>query len=288
MVGERHREEFLEYLRVERGSSENTLAAYRRDLTEWEELRLPLTPAGVEKYLTTLRRTGMKDTTVARKRAALSSFCRYLAMEGVLDDNPVAVVETGTRTHRPLPRFLTSTQTAALLAAPDIATRRGRRDAALLALMYASGLRVSEVATLRMGDINEKQGLIRVRGKGGRERQVPVAQGALAALADHRRDLPPTRDPKAFLFPAPGSTRPLGRGLIWRAVKTHATTAHLPDLPSPHWLRHSFATHLLSGGADVRTIQEMLGHARIATTQRYTHLISGHLRDAYRQAHPRS
>lgn len=281
-------ESFLSYQRVERGASENTVAAYRRDLAQWAQQEFPLSITGIERYLAFLLREGMKSATIARKRAALSSFCRFLAMEGRLEENPVALVDGATRGRLSLPHALTAGQIARLLAAPDGATPKGRRDTALLELMYASGLRVSEVIALRVGDMDVKRGFLRVRGKGNRERLVPVSKQALKALAAYTTSLPSMRNPRAYLFPQPNGKRPLGRGTVWRAVKTHAISAGLPRLPSPHWLRHSFATHLLSGGADIRAIQEMLGHARIATTQRYTHLVSERLRAAYRKHHPRS
>ncbi|HVK06372.1 MAG TPA: tyrosine recombinase, partial [Armatimonadaceae bacterium] len=279
---------FLDHLRAERGLSENTAAAYRRDLEQWRAQRHDLTPDGIEAYLTLLRAEGLAAASVARKRAALSSFCRWMVGEGALTSNPVDAVEGVTRRPQRLPHVLSAREVAALLASPDRSTPRGRRDAAFLELMYASGLRVSEVAGLRVGDVDEKGGLIRVRGKGGKERLVPVGRPALEALAAH---VPARqrRDARAFLFPAPGRAGgPIGRGLVWRAVKCHAARAGLRVLPSPHWLRHSFATHLLSGGADVRAIQEMLGHARVTTTQVYTHVADDRLRAAYRAAHPRA
>jgi integrase/recombinase XerD len=282
---------FLDYLRGERGLSANTESAYRRDLTQWLASNNDLTPSGVERYLTLLRRDGLAPASVARKRAALSSFCRYLAGEGVLDANPVAAVEGTTRIERRLPHVLTPAQVARLLNAPDPTTPRGRRDRAFLELMYASGLRVSEVTHLRVGDVDVKRGLLRVKGKGNKERLVPVAHPALVALNAHlKQSNHGQSDPRAWVFAGRGGggTPPLGRGIVWRAVKEHARTADLPVPPSPHWLRHSFATHLLNGGADVRAIQEMLGHARIATTQVYTHVASDRLRAAYRAAHPRA
>ena len=290
---------FIDHLRAERGASENTVAAYRRDLTQWRAQDFDLSPVGIEGYLAALRRSGLKDASISRKRAALSSFSRFLVGEGELATNPVALVDGVTRFALRLPHVLTADQIVQLLNAPETHTDRGRRDRALLALMYASGLRVSEVAALRVGDVDAKRGLLRVRGKGGKERMVPVARGALAALDRYRN--PATRrptlrgrsqsqghDPAALLFPDRSGKRPLGRGIIWRAVKEHAKSAGLPELPSPHWLRHSFATHLLSGGADVRAIQEMLGHSKIATTQIYTHVATERLREAYRSAHPRA
>jgi Site-specific recombinase XerD len=284
--------DFLDYLHAERGLSRNTTAAYRRDLTQWFAEGRDLTPDAVEAHLAELRRRGLAPASIARKRAALSSFCRWLVGEGALDANPVAAVEGVTRRERKLPSVLSPGDVARLLAAPDRSTPRGRRDAAILELLYASGLRVSEAAALRVGDVDTARGLLRVRGKGNRERLVPVNRSALAALAAYQDARPGKlrrRDAKAFLFPAPGRPdRPLGRGLVWRAVKAHAARAGLRTLPSPHWLRHSFATHLLAGGADVRAIQEMLGHARIGTTQIYTHVADDRLRAAYRAAHPRA
>src|SRR5262249_41277785 len=154
--------------------------------TQWRAWGYDLTPAGVERYLARLRHENLKSASVARKRAALSSFCRYLVREGALDDNPVAFVEGTTRPEQKLPHVLTATEVARLLNAPDRRTARGRRDAALLELMYASGLRVSELVGLRVGDVDERRGLLRVRGKGGKERLVPVARPALEALAGYR------------------------------------------------------------------------------------------------------
>ena len=282
---------FLLYLHAERGSSENTVAAYRRDLTQWIGAGQDLTPSGVESYLAALRRSGLKDASIARKRAALSSFSRFLVGEGELKQNPVALADGMTRVPLRLPHVLSTAQIALLLDTPSPRTPQGRRDRALLALMYASGLRVSEATSLRVGDVDTKRGLLRVRGKGGKERLVPISGEALATLHAYRSSLPhhpPRKDPRALLFADGHGQRPLARGIVWRAVKQHARTAGFPELPSPHWLRHSFATHLLSGGADVRVIQEMLGHSRITTTQIYTHVADDRLRAAYRTAHPRS
>lgn len=288
-------EDFLSHLRGERGLAENTAMAYRRDLTQWRGAGFNLTPQGVEAYLAMLRRDGLASASIARKRAALSSFCRYLVREGALDDNPVGLVDGATRPEQKLPHVLSVGEAARLLSAPDPTTARGRRDRALLEIMYAAGLRVSEAASLRVGDVDTRRGLVRVRGKGGKERLAPLGKPALAALEAHRAgNRPPLRGGKSggaaedFLFPGHGRRGPVGRGLIWRAVRQHAESAGLPRIPSPHWLRHSFATHLLNNGADIRAIQEMLGHARIATTQIYTHVATDRLRAAYRAAHPRA
>lgn len=185
--------------------------------------------------------------------------------------------------------MLTPNEVARLLVAPNTTTKQGQRDALLLELMYACGLRVSEVIRLKLGDVDEQRGLLRVVGKGNKERLIPIAKQTRVHLAAYRSlaELPPVTT--TLLFPTPGRpTRPIGRGTAWWIVKQCAAKAGLPPLPSPHWLRHSFATHLLNNGADIRAIQEMLGHARIATTQIYTYVASDRLRSAYRNAHPRA
>lgn len=279
---------FLESLRAERGASENTLAAYARDLRQWAMAGDSLTPDGLERYLAGLRREGLASASVARKRAALSSFCRFLTGEGILTENPVAQIEGRTRREEKLPRILSAEQIQRLLTAPDRSTRQGLRDAALLELMYAAGLRVSEVVTLRVGDVAEKERTLHIRGKGGRERVIPVAPSALRTLAAYRAAARIPARASALLFPRRAGNGSLSRGVVWRLVKERARQAGLPQLPSPHWLRHSFATHLLSGGANIRAIQEMLGHARITTTQIYAHVSDDRLRAAYRAAHPRA
>jgi len=275
---------FLAHLQAERGLSENTIAAYRRDLTQWRAVGGDLTIEGVERYLARLHAEGLAPASVARKRAALSSFCRHLSREGQLDDNPVASAAQPTRPERKLPHVLTVSQVVRLLGAPDRATEQGQREAAFLEVLYASGLRLSEAAHLRWGDVEPKQGILTLSGKGGKERRVPVAKLALEALLVLRPPQPRATD---YVFAAPDG-QPLGRVTLWRIVKENALKAGLPPEVSPHWLRHSFATHLLDGGADIRAIQELLGHARITTTQVYTHVATGHLRAAYRAAHPRA
>lgn len=286
-----HIEAYLRHLIVERGAAANTVSAYKRDLAQWLEWTGgDLSSGGVERFLVRLHRDGNKASSINRKKAALSAFAKYLVGEGALPENPVTLVEGAGRRQVSLPHVLTAGQVGRLLAAPDRATPRGRRDAAFLELLYATGLRVSELCDLRVGDVDVKRGLLRVRqGKGGKERWVPVGKPALDALTAYRADFSrsvPT-DP-LFVAHAGSRNRPFGRGLVWRTIREHAKTAGLPELPSPHWLRHSFATHLLSGGADVRAIQELLGHARVSTTQIYTHVDTNRLRIAYRAAHPRA
>ena len=272
-------ESFLSHLHAERGLAENTASAYRCDLKQWEASGLPLTPDGIERYLAQLYATDLAPSTIARKRAALSSFCRFLSREGELETNPVAVAASLTRPERKLPHTLTTAQLLELLRAPDRTTAKGRRDAALLELLYAGGLRLSEAQHLRWGDLDSKQGTILVQGKGGKERHVPLAAIVFESLHLLRSESVKLSEP---VFGG------VGRVTLWRAVKENVLAAGLGTNPSPHWLRHSFATHLLNHGADLRTIQELLGHARITTTQIYTHVATERLRVAYRAAHPRA
>ena len=283
-------EAFLRFLVAERGAAVNTVAAYRRDLAQWQAITAgDLTVAGVERFLARLFGDGVKASSVARKKAALSAFAKFLVGEGTLTENPVRLVEGAARHNRPLPHVLTAGQIAALMSAPDRTTLRGRRDAAFLELLYATGLRVGEVCALRVADVDTRAALVSVRGgKGGKDRQVPVGKPALSALRSYRADFENVL-PGDPLFPSRtgGAVRPVSRVTIFRAIQAHAKTMGLPELPSPHWLRHSFATHLLSGGADIRAIGEMLGHAKVSTTQVYTHVSTDRLREAYRAAHPR-
>lgn len=279
---------FLDYLRGERGASAHTLSAYARDLRQWSEIGRGLTPDGIEGYLISLRREGLASASIARKRAALSSYCRFLAGEGILRENPVARIETMARRAEKLPRILSVEDMERLLAAPDRKSLKGLRDAALLELMYASGLRVSEVIALRVGDVLVKEGVLKIRGKGGRERVIPVAKRALEIVAEYRVRVRIPQSARALLFPCRAGGAHVHRAEVWRSVKEYARSAGLTESPSPHWLRHSFATHLLSCGADIRAIQEMLGHVRITTTQIYAHVADDRLREVYRAAHPRA
>jgi integrase/recombinase XerD len=272
-------EAFFGFLAAERGLAANTIAAYRRDLAQWRVHRLPMTPDGIETFLARLRNDGLAASSIARKKACLATYTKWLVREGRLAESPVAMVENAARTERKLPKTLTIEELARLLAAPDTTTVTGRRDAAFLELLYASGLRVSEAATLTCGALDLARGRVRVLGKGGRERMVPLGEPARRALKVHLSRKPRHPDDPVF-----GITRQAA----WALVKANAARAGLTNLPSPHWLRHSFATHLLSGGADLRVIQELLGHARITTTQVYTHVSTDRLRAAYRAAHPRA
>ncbi len=272
---------YLDYLRHERGLASNTVDAYERDLQDWFAFNRPLDVKGVTGWLTSRKSGGYKSSSLARRRAALSSFCRYLRRQGLIDQNPVTATGRFRSVKAALPKTLDEHEVARLLQAPDTATLRGLRDAAVLDVMYCCGLRVSECAELRWHSLDLSGAWIRVIGKGDKERMVPLAASSIHLLTRMRNEsiVPLTKSIRVF---------GLTRSQIWRIVKRYSASANLPRHPSPHWLRHSFATHLLNGGADIRIIQELLGHARITTTQVYTHVALDRLRSAYKSAHPRA
>jgi integrase/recombinase XerD len=290
--------DFEDYLRAERGLSPNTLAAYGRDLREWaEHLReRGVTLESLDRedlfaHEARLQRLGRKASSVARKLSAVKMFLAFAYREGYRQAAPPPI--EAPKRPRALPHVLTRAQVERFLAQPDPATPEGLRDRALLELLYAAGLRVSEAAALRVGDVDLTQALVRCVGKGRKERVVPVGAAALAWLRRYldevRRGQAPTAGlaGDAALFLA-AEGRPLTRQAVWRVVRTHAQAAQIRGKASPHTLRHSFATHLLAGGADLRAIQEMLGHADIGTTQIYTHVDDGHLAQTFKQFHPRA
>jgi len=284
-------DEFLDHLALERGLAHNTIAAYRRDL----EAHLAfLREISVERprdageshllrYLARLRKAGAAPATVLRKLSAVRSFYRYLVREGMLDADPTANLESR-RLEARLPGVLSLDEVEAILAKPDASTARGLRDRALLELLYASGLRVSEMVGLEVGDLNLKLGFVRCIGKGSKERIVPLGRKAIEAL---ERYLSTRKSGATALFPG-RSRGKLTRVACWQIIKRYAAMAGVKTPVSPHTLRHSFATHLLERGADLRSIQEMLGHADISTTEIYTHVSTDHLREVYQSTHPRA
>jgi len=294
-------DEFLGSLRVEAGLARNTLAAYRRDLerfllhaaraglARWEELEA----AHVLAHLASLRRAGAAQASVARALVAVRMAARFLLAEGVLARDPSALIPAPSL-RRLLPRALSVEEVERLLAGPGEAAGapgwRDLRDRALLEVLYACGARVSEVVGLRTGDLEPKLRVLRVLGKGDKMRVVPLGGRAREAL-EHwiERGRPQVlggaRRPEVFLT---RSGRALDRTNAWRRVKAAARRAGLSEDVTPHTLRHSFATHLIEGGADLRAVQEMLGHASIRTTEIYTHLDAEHVRGVHRLYHPRA
>jgi integrase/recombinase XerD len=292
--------EFLGYLELERGLARNTLQSYRSDLLQFGEF---LAGRGldarrarardVSDFLTTLAIGGGSESaataTIKRKAACLRSFYRHLRREGLLDVDPAAALSTPRRGGR-LPTVLGRAEVARLLEQPRGADPRAVRDRALLELMYACGLRASELVDIELSQIDLADGLLRVRGKGSKERVVPVGRTAVRAVSDYLRGGRPKlvgarAEPHLFVNFRGG---PLTRQGLYKIVQKHARSAGLGGRMSPHTLRHTFATHLLAGGCDLRSLQEMLGHADVATTQVYTHLSNHQLKKVYFEAHPRA
>jgi len=286
---------YIDHLRVERGLSANSLAAYHRDLVklvDYLRAREVTEPAAVERdhllsFLLHLRDTGLTRRSVARHVSSVRGLFRFLLSDEVIPENPAETLCAPSWGRR-LPTTISLDQVEALLAAPDTATPRGIRDRAILEVLYASGIRVSELCSLRIEDMREGFQLLVVRGKGDRQRLVPLGSMATEALDRYLREarpmLPGARS--QALFPGP-SGAPLRRQTMWKIIRRHAATAGIEAPISPHKLRHSFATHLLERGADLRAVQALLGHADISTTQIYTHVTTERLLEIHRKAHPR-
>ena len=288
--------DFLEALRIEAGLAANTLHAYRSDLTAflaWAARRGlsefgELDARALVDHLAVRRAAGQAEASVARALVAIRMLLRHLVAEGRLARDPSALLAAPVL-RRSLPHVLDVEQVEALLAAPSGNTWRDRRDRALLEVLYASGARVSEACGLRLDHLAPELRVLRLLGKGDRMRIVPIgerARGALEAWIDGGRASLPGARARAEVF-LTRSGRPLSRVDAWRRVKAAALRANLPAEISPHVLRHSFATHLIAGGADLRSVQEMLGHASIRTTEVYTHLDADHVRSLHRLYHPR-
>lgn len=317
MLKERARE-FLEFLKFNRNVSPHTLRAYDTDVEQF--LAFAATSRGVKPsqltvdvfdtdtvrgFMGALHERGISRASSARRLAALRTFARYLVREEAIADDPTALVGVP-RKAQTLPAHLPMPEMDRLLSAPDVQTVAGRRDQAILELFYASGLRLSELVGLDLGDINLSSRIARVDGKGGKQRLVPFNRTAAEAIRQMLQDPQPLPAPPgaarrgAAMRPSARhavSRHPLFRNLrggrlttrsVDRIVRQHVRRAAIAQGISPHALRHTFATHLLQAGADLRAIQELLGHARLSTTQRYTHLDVGRLMEVYRKAHPRA
>lgn len=287
---------FLDHVMVEKGLSDNTLAAYGRDLGQFVAL-LEKNGQDVESvdadsvtaFTAWMDRKQLAPASIARKLSAVKSFLRYLYGENILDNDIAGFVENP-HSGRRLPKILTKDEILLLLAQPDCSTPTGMRDKAMLEVLYASGLRVSELVNLRVEEVNLKVGFIRCLGKGGKERVVPLGKVAIdyveRYLASGRlKLLRGGRSEYLFISLRKG---PMTRVCFWQLIKKHAAAAGIRKAINPHVLRHSFATHLLEGGADLRSIQEMLGHASVATTEIYTHVTSERLKEVYKSSHPRA
>jgi integrase/recombinase XerD len=283
--------EFLSYIQVEKGLSANTLQSYKRDierLKQWAEKKNKhveqLERKDMREWIASMSREGLAPTSVARSVSAVRGFFSFLMLDGHVKRHPVEDIHTPQR-HANLPKFLTEEEMERLLFAPDIQTDVGVRDRAMIELMYAAGLRVSELCGLKVSDIDIDGAIVTCHGKGSKQRRIPIGKSAVHWLQRYLavRERLGSDNPILFL----NRGRALSRQIAWSIIKSHAATAQVPEI-SPHTLRHSFGTHLIQHGADSRSVQAMLGHADISTTEIYTHITDLHMRKAYDRFHPRA
>jgi len=283
-------ESFIDYLTIERGLSPNTLQAYRRDLCQFRDWLkkefLQVDSALIGNYLATLRKKGNKSRTLNRKLSVMRMFYKFLYTEGKTDHNPVEGVSSP-RLGRKIPSFLSEKEVEALLEAPPIDEQYGSRDRAILEVVYGAGLRISELINLNLTDLNLKGGWVKVLGKGSKERIVPLGREACRWVRIYLRKRRTETTDKLSLFCNRYGKR-LSRQACWKIIKKYSQKAGITKKISPHTLRHSFATHLLSRDADLRFVQELLGHTNISTTQIYTHITQERLKKVYKKYHPRA
>ncbi len=289
--------EFLQYLELEKNLSQNTLSSYRRDLSDFVEFLeregvsepSEVAPELVVLFMESLRKKGLSARSIARKLSALRTFFKFLELQEELRANPMALVETP-KLPLTLPKVLSVEEVERLLSAPDLSTPQGLRDKAMLETLYATGLRVSELVSLTLSQLNLPSGFVRVFGKGSKERLVPLGDYAVYYLERYLKEARPK------LLSAKGDSpyvflnrrgAPLTRQRFWQIIKDYAKKVGINAEISPHILRHSFATHLLERGADLRAVQMMLGHSSLSTTQIYTHLDLKNLRRVHEKHHPR-
>lgn len=287
---------FLNYLRVEKGLAQNTILAYGRDLKKFQsfaEVRgrtlKQINHDHIVDFLTSLYRSGLDSRSVARHLVTLRHFFRFAQIEGYVVEDPVASVESP-RFRMRLPNHLSTDEVNRLLEQPDTSTPIGTRDKAMIELLYSTGLRVSELVNLRLSDLQMESGCLRCIGKGNKERMVPMGRSAVASIEQYLRQdrqslLRGKTSPYVFLNRFGGR---MGRIGFWKKLSEYGRKAGLRLKLKPHMLRHSFATHLLERGADLRSVQLMLGHADISTTQIYTHVVKDRLKEVYKAHHPRA
>ncbi len=284
---------FLDYLSVEKGLAQNTVSSYERDLRRYVEFMKAkrsgaVAPSDVVSFFSHLAAVGLAAPSVARCLAAVRGFHKFLLTEGLADTDPTVNLESPHGWKR-LPKTLSAAEVEALLHQPDPGSAIGLRDKAMLELLYASGLRVSELVGLRLRDINLERGFLIVIGKGSKERAVPIGEAAVASLETYldrsRHQLLGGRE-SDYVFIS-SQRRVITRQMFWERIKFYAAKAGISSPVSPHTLRHSFATHLLDNGADLRAVQAMLGHSDISTTQIYTHVSRERLKKVHEKYHPR-
>ena len=284
---------FLSYCAVEKGLSRNTVVAYERDLSRYLGKMHGKAPGDIGQsdiisFLAYLSSIGISRPSAARSMAAIRGLHRFLITEGMCGSDPTVNLETP-RGWKRLPRSLSSADVDRLLKQPDPSTALGMRDKAMLELLYATGLRASELVGLKTGDINTERGFLIVMGKGSKERAVPIGEAAIAAVGDYldraRPDLLKGRQSDMLFISS--KRRGITRQMFWARIKLYTVQAGIAKAVSPHTLRHSFATHLLDNGADLRAVQAMLGHSDISTTQIYTHVSRERLKKIHEKYHPR-
>ena len=290
MTNDQWIDRFMQYIRIEKGLSDNTLSAYGRDLTLYAEYLKDreLTGIGIEvvsRFMTFLFDQGRKARSAARALSAVRGLHRFLILEGATTWNPTSAVELP-KSWTPLPHFLSFEEVERLLEAPDRSKASGLRDQAMLEVLYATGLRVSELVGLTLESVDLENGFVRTIGKGDKERIVPLGESAISAVRDYLTK-GRLKQASPYLFLNYRGNR-LTRAGFWLILRSHGEQAKIQKKITPHMLRHSFATHLLERGADLRSVQLMLGHADISTTQIYTHVVRERLKRIYLSHHPRA
>jgi integrase/recombinase XerD len=285
---------FLSYLRVERGLSENSLIAYKNDLEKLAGFAgslgkdlLSIERDDLAKFIQHLHGLGLEPKSVARALVTVRNLYKFLLLDGYIKRDPSANLETP-KSWQSLPKFLVPEEVDRLLDSPDVSTDEGLRDKAMLEVLYATGLRVSELVSLKMSDLNLDLGFLVTLGKGSKERTVPLGQSAVNWTKKYLAARPRLlgRQNSSYLFVTPKG-QPVTRQSFWKTIVSYGEKARLGHI-TPHLLRHSFATHLLENGADLRSVQMMLGHSDISTTQIYTHVTNERLREIYKKFHPRA
>ncbi|MDD5544152.1 MAG: site-specific tyrosine recombinase XerD [Acidobacteriia bacterium] len=294
---EEHIAAYLNYIRVEKGLADNTIEAYQRDLRLWQafvstrhNLRLEkIGRADILDFLQWLYKRKLNSRSVARILTALRNYFKFLQLDGIIENNPASTVEAP-RLWKKLPKYLSPEDVDRLLEAPDTSAPLGLRDKAMLELLYATGLRVSELVNLKFSELHLEPGYVQCMGKGNKERIVPLGRSAAAAVEKYISEARALLLKKArsdYLFVTQRGDR-MTRQAFWVIISHCGLKAGIQTRLTPHLLRHSFATHLLERGADLRSVQTMLGHADISTTQIYTHVINARLREIYQKHHPRA
>lgn len=288
-------DQFLDAVWMERGLSENTLASYRRDLQQYGfwlrergEYLYAADRGALQSYLAWRVEAHLKASSTSRMLSSLRGFYRYLLREQLIETDPTLLID-GPKRGRALPKTLTERDVECLLAAPDLSDEVELRDRAMLEVLYATGLRVSELIALQNGEVNLRQGVIRVVGKGNKERLVPLGEEAIRWIVRYAKDARPLllgETVSEVLFPSRRGQQ-MTRQTFWHRVKRYAITAGIDKPLSPHVLRHAFATHLLNHGADLRVVQMLLGHSDLSTTQIYTHVAQHRLQSLHAEHHPR-